>query len=93
MKIISSLYSTFIEFIIVLHAFLVISFAWFKGYIIWRILFNKLWDVLSVCSCTSAIGNLWSICLRVNIMFSYSQRLATQAEFEKSSFFFVVYES
>ena len=45
--------------------FLVISFAWYKEYIMWRISFSKFSDVLPAFTCGSAIGILWSICLGV----------------------------
>ena len=51
-----------------LYAFLVIFFAWYKEYINWRILFNKFSDVLIVCTCMREIGNLWSICLWLKIL-------------------------
>ena len=62
---VSILYYTFIEFIIVLYHFLVISFAWYKQYMIWRISFNKVSDALPAFTCAGAIGNLWSIYLGV----------------------------
>ena len=42
-------------------------FAQCKKYMIWRISFSKFPDVLPVFTCSNAIGNLWSICLSVNI--------------------------
>ena len=61
-------YYTFIEFIILLYTFLVISFAWYKKYMICLILFNMFSDVLPTFTCASAVGNLWSFCLGVNIL-------------------------
>ena len=66
-KMISILYYAFIGFIILLYIFLVISFAWYKEYMIWRISFSNGSKVLPAFTCARAIGNLWSICLGVNI--------------------------
>ena len=69
----SILYYTFMEFIILLHTFLVIFFARCKEHIIWRISFSKFSDVLP-------IVNLWSICLGVNISsHTWSETLAMPA--------------
>ena len=65
---VSILYYTFIEFIILLYTFLVISFARYKEYMIWRISFSKFSDVLPAFTCARAVGNLWSICLGVDIL-------------------------
>ena len=35
---------------------------------IWRISFSKFQDVLPTFTCARAIGNLWSICLGLNIL-------------------------
>ena len=40
----------FIEFITLLYTFLVISFAWCKKYMIWRILFGTFSDILPACT-------------------------------------------
>ena len=56
-KIVSISYYIFIEFITLLYTFLVISFAWYKEYMVWRILFSKFSDVLPDFICASAIGN------------------------------------
>ena len=65
---INFLYYNFIQFIILLYTFLVISFAWYQEYIICRISFEKFSDVLPAFTCARAIGNLWSICLGVKIL-------------------------
>ena len=64
-NVVSILYYIFIEFIILLYTFFVISFAWYKEYMICRILFNKFSDVLPAFTCANATGNPWSICLGV----------------------------
>ena len=66
-----SIHHTFIEFIILLYSFLVISFVQYKEYMIWQISFSKFSDVLTALTCTRAMGKLWSICLRVNIWAAY----------------------
>ena len=66
-NIVSISYYTFIEFIVLLFACLVTSFAWYKEYVIWRISFSKCFDVLPVFIGASALGNFWKICLGVNI--------------------------
>ena len=65
-NIVSILFYKFIEFIIMLYTFLVISFAGYKEYIISLISFSKFSDVLPAFTCV--INNLWSICLGVNIL-------------------------
>ena len=50
-----------------LHTFLVVSFARYKEYIIYLISFSNFSDALPDFTCASAIGNLWSIYLGVNI--------------------------
>ena len=45
-----------IELIILLHTFLVISFAQYKEYIICQISFSKFLDVLPAFTCVRAIG-------------------------------------
>ena len=69
-NVVSILFYSFIELIILLYTFLVIFLLCTKnkGYIIWLILLSKLSDVLPAFSCASAIGNLWIIWLRVNIL-------------------------
>ena len=59
----SILYYTFIEFIILLYTFLVISFAWYEEYNIGRISFDTFSDVLTVCTCARATGYLLNISL------------------------------
>ena len=58
----------FSEFIILLYTFLVISFDWYKEYMICLISLSKFSDVLPVFTCLKAIGNLWMMCLEVNIL-------------------------
>ena len=65
--IVSILLYNFIEFIIMLYSFFVISFVRYKEYTICLISFNKFSDELPTFTCARAIGNLWSICLEVNI--------------------------
>ena len=62
------LFYNFIEFIILLCTFLVIYFSWSKDYIIYLISFGKFSDVFPAFKLARAIGNLWSICLGVNIL-------------------------
>ena len=62
------LYYTFIEFIILLYTYLLISFAQYKEYVNCLILFSKFSDVLPAFTCARAIGNLSIICLGVNIL-------------------------
>ena len=62
------LFYNFIEFIILLYNFLVLYFARYNENKICLILFSKFSDVLLAFTCASAIGNLWSICLGVNIL-------------------------
>ena len=66
-NIVSILFYNFIEFIILLYTFLVISFVRYRKYINWLISFSKFSDVLPAFNWSSAIGNHWSICLGVNI--------------------------
>ena len=67
-NLVSILFYNFIEFIILLYTFLVILFAQYKEYIIWWITFINFSDVLLAFTCASAIGDLWRICLGVNIL-------------------------
>ena len=67
-NIISILLYTFIEFIILLYIFSVIYFTHYKGYMTWRNSFSKFLHVLPAFTCARATRNLWSICLRVNIL-------------------------
>ena len=66
MKIASVLFYNFVKFIILLYTFLIISFARYKEYEIYLVLFSKFSDVLPDFTCTSPIGNLCSICLGFN---------------------------
>ena len=61
------LFHSFTEFIMFLHTYLVTSFVCYKEYMIYLILFIKFSDVLPAFTCASAIANIWSICLGVNI--------------------------
>ena len=58
------------EFIIFLYTFLTFSFGRYKEYMIGQISFHEFSDVIPVFTYWSAIGNLWSISLRVNILSS-----------------------
>ena len=59
--IVSILYYTFIEFIILLYDCLVIPFARCKEYIFWQVSFSKFSDILLAFPCAIVIGNLWGI--------------------------------
>ena len=67
-NIVSILFYNFTEFSKMLHIFLVISFARYKEYTICLISFSNFSDVLPAFTCASAIGNLWSIFLGLNIV-------------------------
>ena len=54
----SILLYNFVEFIILMYTFLVISFAQYKEYIICLISISKFSDVLPAFTCARAIGNL-----------------------------------
>ena len=56
------LFYNFIEFMILLYTILVLSFCWYKEYIICLILFNKFSDVLPTFTCPRPIDNLWKVC-------------------------------
>ena len=60
------MYYTFIEFIILLYTFFNNLITWYKEHMICIISFNKFSHVLTICTYAGAIGNLWSICLKVN---------------------------
>ena len=62
------LHLTFIEFIVLLYTFKVISFARYKEYMMRQILFNNFSDVLPACTRGGVTGNLQNICLGVNIL-------------------------
>ena len=51
-----------------LYIYLIISFPWYKEYMIWHISFSKFSDVLSAFTPARSIGNLWSICAGVKIL-------------------------
>ena len=51
-----------------LYTFLVISFDRQREWTICLISFNKLFELLPAFTCARDIGNLWSICLGVNIL-------------------------
>ena len=61
------LYYTINEFVILLYTFLVISLAPYWEYKIYLTSFSKFLDVLPAFTCVKSIGNVWSICLGVNI--------------------------
>ena len=67
-NIVSVLFYNIIEFIILLHTFLLISFARYREHITCLILVSKFSDVLTGFTCARAIDNLWSFCLGVNIL-------------------------
>ena len=67
-NIVSVLFYNFTECIILLYAFLVIYFARYRKYMNCLISFSKFSDVLPVFTSASAISNLWSVCLGVNIL-------------------------
>ena len=69
-NIVSILFYNFIE-LILLYTFLVIYFARYKEYITCLTSFLMFSDVLSAFICARVIGNLWSICLGVNILVLY----------------------
>ena len=80
----------FVEFIILLYTFLVIPFAWYKKYMIWRNLFSKFSDLLAAFTCTRAISKIKSICLGVNILSCFqSDTLATWPFLFLVSFFII----
>ena len=56
------------EFNILLYTFFVLFFAQYKQYMLCLISFSNFSDLLPVSTCASATGNLWSICLEVNIL-------------------------
>ena len=57
-----------IDLIMLLYTFLVIPFDWCRDKTICLISFNNLSELLPVFTCVRATGNLWSICLGVNIL-------------------------
>ena len=57
-KLVSILFYNFIEFIILLHTFIVISFAQYKEYIICLISFSRFPDVLPAFTCAGVVCNL-----------------------------------
>ena len=52
--------------------FLVISFSRYKEYMVYLISFSNFSNVLPAFVCERAIGNLWSVCLGVNIFNFFS---------------------
>ena len=79
------LFYNFIEFIILLYTFLVICFAQYREYVICLISFSKFSDALPAFTCARAVGNLWRISLRLNILrFEWSQTLTRVAKSEES---------
>ena len=65
---VSILFYNFIEFIILLYTFLVISFPWYKEYINVLILHIKFSDTLRAFTSVRTIGNLSRVSLEVNIL-------------------------
>ena len=61
------MYYTFIEFIILLYIFLVISFARYKEYMIFLISFSQFSDVLAAFTCARPIANFRCTFLGVKI--------------------------
>ena len=57
------MFYSFIEFILLLKTFLAFYLTCYKEYVIWRTS-----DVLLAFTCAGTIGNLWSICLEVNVL-------------------------
>ena len=57
------MYYNFIELIILSNTFSVISFAQYKEYIVWKFSSSTFSNVFPAFTCTSAIDNLWNICL------------------------------
>ena len=51
-----------------LHNFLIVSFAWYRKYIIFLNSFRKFSDALFAFTCVSTIGNFWSSCLEPNML-------------------------
>ena len=86
-NIVSILFYNFIEYIILLHTFLVIPFAPYKEYIVCLVSLSKFSDVLPAFTCASSIHNLWSICLRVSILspFPYFAFYVDSAKKKKQS--------
>ena len=78
------LFYNFIEFIIFLHTFLVISQAQYKEYLICIISFGKFPDILNDFTCARAIDNLWIICSMDNILSCLrSETLVTRGKSER----------
>ena len=57
-NIVSILHYNFVEFVILLYTFLVVSFACYREYIICLISFSKFSDVLPPFTCAKGIDNL-----------------------------------
>ena len=80
----------FITFLNSLDCCICFYFLLHKEYMIWQISFSKFSDVVPAFTCARAIGNLWNICLRVNILSCLrSATLATRAKFKWCLFLFV----
>ena len=69
-NIVSFVFYDTMEFIKLLYTFLVIHFVRCKEYMIYPISFSKFLDVLPAFTYVSGIGNIWSICLVLNILSS-----------------------
>ena len=68
------------KFVILLYNFLVIYFACYKEYMVYRISFSKSSDVLTAFTCAMAIGNLQNICLVVNILSPFRETIHVQTD-------------
>ena len=67
-NIVSILFYNFIEFIILLHTFLVFFFLDPKNKWFDRFHLVSFSDLLSDFPCATAISNLWSVCLEINTL-------------------------
>ena len=67
-NILSFLYYDCIEFIVLLHSFLVILFSYYTESIVLWVSFSKFPVVLTAFTCERAVHSLWNICLGVNIL-------------------------
>ena len=65
-----SIFYNWIDLIKLLYTFLVIFFDWYKEQKNCLISLNKFSELLPAFTCARAIGNLWNICLCVNILSS-----------------------
>ena len=87
LNIVTVLFYNLIEFILLLFISLVISFAWFKEYMICLNSISKFSDELPAFTCPNAIDDLWSVCFGVNVLiFEWSKTLSMQATRDKSGY-------